>query len=531
MVLAASVALIALAGPFTPVGAQTAAPTPFPRPLLAFVPVPASGPADPALAIQTVAAGEGSGVGTGGDRRVTVGFASSFTLPAEPYRVSVVWGNPGGAQTRASLVSSVGSTSGVVETSTDGRTWKDAGATTATFTDDAVAIDAALGDAANGTGLWVQAQLGQDAARLVTTPVFSLDAVVGRTTDGGLPATSWGSTGVAAGTNPATTSASPVAFGTAVPTLTVDNQALIVTDPSAAPTEVAGQAVTSVVDEVTFMSGYTPSGTVSGVVQIDRTAGTIRALSGSTGLPEDRTGSGSWVVKGLAAPPASSTAPVTVTLDLVGVTKALGVPLDASGTGLGLRRKVALADGSVVVGLPVTATVGWFQTAAVPTEAPPGTLALEVAASDAASNTSNATTALVAAGVVVVVLVVVALVFMVRRRRRVATVQADLFGDAGVESPPEVKAAPSLFGREAPVSVPVEPAEAVIPPDQADEEHDGQADDEDAESDEHVRRPGGRSPADVLAALDAEVLDLSARVERLGRPDRDVPPAGGPSGR
>ena len=356
-----------------------------------------------------------------------------------------------------------------------------------------------------------------------------------------MPATAWGSAAVAAGTTTGTTPASastsasgtPVAFGTAVPTLTVDNQALIVTDPAAAPTKVAGQAVTTVVDEVTFMPGYTPSGTVSGVVQIDRTAGTIRALSGSTGLPEDRTGSGSWVVEGLAAPPASSTAPVTVTLDLAGVTKALGVPLDASGTGLGLRRKVTLADGSVVVGLPVTATVGWFQTAAVPIEAPPGTLALEVAASDATGATSNAVPALVAAGVVVVVLVVVALVFMVRRRRRVATVQTELFGESGPEPRPEVTRAPSLFGREAPVSVPVEPVEKVIPPAPGDEEHDGQAagEDEDAVPHGPARRPGGRSPADVLAALDAEVLDLSARVERLGGPDPDAPPATGPSGR
>ena len=90
-----------------------------------------------------------------------------------------------------------------------------------------------------------------------------------------------------------------------------------------------------------------------------------------------------------------------------------------------------------------------------------------------------------------------------------------------------------MFGREAPVSVPVEPVETVIPPAPGDEEHDGQAagEDEDAVPDGQARRPGGRSPADVLAALDAEVLDLSARVERLGRPDPDAPPAAGPSGR
>ncbi len=501
-------------------GAQaTAPPTPFPRPLLAFVPVPATGPADPALAVQTVAAGEGNGVGTGGDRRVTVGFASAFPLPSESYRVSVVWGVPGGAQTRASFESRAGSTTGVVETSPDGRSWNDAGATNATFNDDSVAIDAALGDAAPGAGLWAEAQLGADPARLVTTPVFSLDAVVGRTTDGGLPAASWGT--------PATsgpTAAPPVAFGTPAPTLTIDNQALIVTDPAPAPTRLAGQAVTSVVDEITFMPGYTPSGTVTGVVRLDRTAGTIRALSGSTGLPEDRTGDGSWIVTGLPAPPTSSTAPVQVTLDLAGVTRALGVPLDADGTGLGLRRKVTVADGTVVVGLPVTATVGWFQTAAVPTEAPPGTLAAEVT-TGADETTANAVPALIGAGAVAAVLVVAAIVLVVRRRRRrVAGVQADLFGAEAVGSP--LKVAPlersSMWDRE-PVPEPEPEPEPRQEPEPEPELSEPEP--------ESPPRAGGRSPADVLAALDAQVDDLSARVERLGRTEDDAPPAPGPAER
>jgi hypothetical protein len=498
--LAVSMVIAALVVGPVGVGAQTATPpTPFPRPLVAFVPAPASGPTDPALAIQTVAAGEGSGVGSGGTRRVTVGFASSFTLPTESYRVSVVWGNPGGPQTRASMVSSAGTTSGVVETSTDGRSWTDAGATTATFGDDSVAIDASLGEASDGAGLWVQAQLGKTTTRLVTTPVFSLDAALGRTSDGGLSATSWGSPDVAAGTE--ATNSAPVAFGTAAPTLSVDNKSLIVDDPAPAPTKLDGQAVTGVVDEVTFLPGYTPSGTVSGVVQINRTAGTIRALSGATGLPEDRTGGGSWIATGIAAPPASFAAPVTVTLDLQGVTTALGIPLDPNGTGLGLRRKVTLADGTVVVGLPVTATVGWFQTAAVPSEAPPGTLAPEVAStSETASGTSTSIVPLLAAAAVAAVLVVVAVAFllMARRRRRLATVQADLFGEDGV-------------GTRSGVPDPVrEPAPDAAP-----------------DASPMAEPEPGRSPAEVLAALDAEVEGLSARVERLGLAEEAVPPRPG----
>ena len=494
------------------VGAQEASPpTPFPRPLMAFVPVPATGPADPALAVQTVAVGEGSGIGSGGDRRVTIGFASSFALPTGAYRVSVVWGSPGGTQTRASFLSADGATSGAVQTSTDGRTWDDAGVATASFGDDTITIDAALGDAPEGAGLWVQAQLGKDAAKLVTTPVYAADAALGRATDGALPATSWGvpASAAATGTGPP---AAPVAFGTAPPTLAVVNQALIVTDAAPAPTQVGGQAVTAVMDEVTFLPGYTPSGTVSGVVQIDRTAATIRALSGSTGLPEDRTGGGSWITEGLAPAPASSTAPVKVTFDLAGVTKALGITLDANGTGLGLRRKVVLADGTIVLGLPVTGTVGWYQTASVPTAAPPGSSAPPAPAlSGPANGSSNASVPLVAAGVVAVVLVALAVASTVRRRRRVGSIQADLFGpderpDDGAEPGDDVGEAPG--------------------------EASGEDADANANADEESERSrGGRSPADVLAALDAQVEGLSARVEQLGRPDDESPPDGRPGER
>jgi len=500
LLLAAAVVVMGAAltaGPVE-VGAQAlSTPTPFPRPLVAFVPVPATGPADPALAIQTLAAGEGSGTGTGGARRVTVGFASSFPLPTQAYRVSVLWGSPGGAQTRASMISAEGTTSGVVETSTDGRTWNDAGATTASFGDDSVAIDATLGEASEGAAFWAQAQLGTAASTLVTTPVYSLDAIIGRAPDGGLPATSWGSSTEASGPGTATASP-PVAFGTPAPTLTVDNKALIIHDPAPAPTKIDGQAVTRVIDEVTFLPGYTPSGTVSGVVQIDRTAGTIRALSGAT-PPEDRTGGGSWIVDGIAAPPASFNAPVTVTLDLEGVTTALGVPLDAAGTGLGLRRTVALADGSVVIGLPVIATVGWFQTAAVPTEAPLGTAAPEAASTHGAGAPSTSPAPLVAATVVAAALIGVALVFRRRHRHRMAMVAADLFAT----SEPDRSTAIDADGD----------VDAAV----------GPGVDAGAGVDEASSASGGRSPAEVLATLDAQVDVLSARVERLGRADDGQP--------
>ena len=501
LVLAAALVVLGAStvGPIA-VGAQVAStPTPFPRPLVAFVPVPASGPADPALAIQTLAAGEGSGIGTGGVRRVTVGFASSFALPTQPYRVSVLWGSPGGPQTRASMDSAGGTTSGVVETSTDGRVWNDAGATTVSFGGDSVAIDATLGEAPEGAAFWAQAQLGTATSTLVTTPVYSLDAIVGRAPGGGLPATSWGSPAKATGPGTGAASA-PVAFGTPAPTLSVDNKALIMNDSAPAPTKIGGQAVTNVMDEVTFLPGYTPSGTVSGVVQIDRTAGTIRALSGATGLPEDRTGGGSWIIDGIAAPPASFTAPVTVTLDLEGVTTVLGVPLDASGTGLGLRRKVTLADGSMVIGLPVIATVGWFQTAAVPTEAPVGTAPPEVTPTSEAGGSSSSLVPLAVAAVVAVALIAVALLFRRRHRRRTVTLAADLFAISEPRAPDEIG-----------VDLEAE-AEADV------------GSGADADAGDQARRAGsGRSPAEVLATLDAQVDGLSARVERLGRAD-DGPP-------
>jgi hypothetical protein len=472
---AAAVLAVALLAIGLSAGAQTATtvPTPFPRPILGFVPVPASGPADPALAIRTVAVGEGSGIGSGGTRSVKVGFAGSFPLPTERYRVSVVWGVPGGAETRASFVSSSGTPSGTVESSTDGRTWADGGITRATFADDSVSIDAPLGGAATGSGLWVEAQLGEGTGagnRTAASSVFSLDALIGQTTTDGLPATSWGRVE----STDAAHVAAPLAFGNAPPTLRVDNQALVVVEPSAAPTIVGGQAVTDVVDEVTFVPGYTPSGTASGVIQIDRTTGVVRAFRGVTGLPEDRTGDGSWVMTPPPPPPASATGPVTVTMDLPGISRALDLPLDADGTGLGLRRKITLANGSVVVGLPVTATLGWMERAGVPTDAPPGSLASAPVSDPAARSGSGGGAALIAAVVAAVALGALGMGLARRRRHR----QSDRF-TAEILAPPVV------------VDRKPEPVPEPVP---------------------------GRSPAEALAAFEAQVDVLTARVDRLGQP-------------
>ena len=350
-----------------------------------------SGPADPALAIQTVAAGEGNGVGTGGDRPVTVGLRQ-LVHPAAPSRTGCRWSGAAraGPQTRASLVSSDGSPSGVVETSTDGRTWEDGGSTTATFTDDAVAVDAALGDAADGTGLWVQAQLGRDVARLVTTPGL-LPRRAHRSHDRRRVAGD--ARGGAPPSQPAPTRARPRPRH---PGGVRDRGPHPHGRQPGADRDRSGRGA----DE-----GRRPGR------DHRRRRGHVHArlhpvgdgLGRGADRPHDRhhpraerihrpaRGPHRRAVRGWSRvwppprrrPRRRSRSPWTWR----GSAKALDVPSMPTARGLGLRRKVTLADGSVVVGLPVTATVGWFQTAAVPTEAPPGTLALEVAASDATAAT------------------------------------------------------------------------------------------------------------------------------------------------
>ncbi len=260
-------------------GAQTVTPvTPFPRPIMGFVPADraaAASAVDPALAVQSVAVAAGDGVGSEASRVVTVGFAAPVALPSGTYRVSVVFGDPDGARTRASFLATDGEpTGGTVATSTDGRRWTSSGATDATLAVDSLRITAPVGAADPGQGLWVEAAIDDDAARRSQSPVFALDALLGRNTAGALPAATTGTL-----TTGTPLVADPLAIPGPPPTLTVDAH-LTVTETEPVPDTIAGQPVVNAIDEITFMPGYTPDGAIPAVVQINRTTGTVERAAG-----------------------------------------------------------------------------------------------------------------------------------------------------------------------------------------------------------------------------------------------------------
>ncbi|MGZ4705536.1 MAG: hypothetical protein ACXWCM_11770, partial [Acidimicrobiales bacterium] len=532
---------------------------------------------DPTLAVQSVAVAPGDNIGSDASRVVTVGFAAPVALPAGTYRVSVVFGAPDGARTRASFVATDGEPGvGTVETSTDGRRWTSTGATDATLEADALRITAPVGATGPGLGLWVEAQIGDDPADRSQSPVFSLDALLGRNTAGALPAAGVGTLTAGASTEPQANAgtlavAEPVTIPGAPPTLTVDEH-LTVTETEPVPATLAGQPVVNAIDEITFMPGYSPDGTVPAVVQINRTTGTIRALRGTSGLPTDRTGDGSFVVQGLAVPPPtpSATAPATVVLDLDAVAEALDLPLDPDGLGLGLRRKLTLADGRDVVGSPTMATLVWYETAS-PT-APPDTVAPSgTESTDSSSGSSSAGVGLAVAGAVGLALAALIVVLVVRRRRAAAVDRwldeydpvvppdedVDPTGEAtsaparvhaaAVAAPaPEARSASEVTIDAPPVIVLDEPApppgpdappepepEAEIPPrpetDPVPEtESEGEPETESATESEGEPEPEPeaetelddhrRSPADALASLEAQVSALTERVDRLPDP-------------
>jgi hypothetical protein len=501
-------------------GAQTA--TPFPRSIVAFVPATVAGSTEPALAVQWAAAGDPAGVGSDRTRPVTVTFAAAFALPAGAYRVSVVVGDPTGARTRASFTSSAGVEAGTVETSSDGTRWTAAGATRATFSSDSVLIDVPVAGATTSTttttgssaaarAIWFEAQIDGDPARLSRSPAYSLDAFLGRVTEGRQPATAWAEPAVPpGGLRPA--DAAVVAIPGAPPTVSVDNRALVVDETERVPAEIAGQAVVGAGDDVTFMPGFTPSGATPVAVHIDRTTGAIAILAGQSGLPSDLSGDRSWLLTGL--PATDPGAPTKVVIDLEGVASAMGLHIsDAEALGLGLRRTFTLADGSTVVGASVLGTLDWFQQAAVPKDAAASSL-VPAPASSSSSSVDRSRIALIGAGVVVVLAMIV-LVLVRRRRQR----RRDRDPFRGITATPVAEPEPGL--RAEVEAEPVRRPEPAREPESEPLEH--EADDLERGS---APGRGTRSPEDALAALDAQVDELIARVDELGSEPRGPAPDG-----
>ena len=314
------------------------------------------------------------------------------------------------------------------------------------------------------------------------------------------------------------------------PTLTVDNRALVLTETDPVPTRLAGQAVTRVADEIRFVPGYTGSGNVTAEIMVDRSAGTITAYEGGDGgLPTDRSGDGSWIVSGL--PPGDPGAPATVTLDLEAVTGLLGIQAAPDSLGIGLRRSVTLADGSTLVGEPVTATLDWYQSSAVPAEpAPAGPVAATEAPSGSATGRDRA---LVVAAAVAAVLLLVALVLWWRsRRRRRELVEPDADLDSfevwaaqmgpATGSTPIVRAEREPAGGAASGSAagPVDDGaradveqtpDEVAPVEVAPVEE--ALDESAADAEPSSSAAGPRTPDQVLAAFDAQLAELLAAAD------------------
>ncbi len=414
VVIVATLVFATLAGPVqgSPAGAQTTAQ--FPQPLVSFVPSSVTGPVDPALAVQWAAAANSDATGSAEPDRVPVAlhFAQPVVLPTDAYRVSVLTGSPLGARSRASFVRSAGVESGTLETSQDGLTWIAAGTTAATFSADAVVIDVPINTVYTSSptsAMWVEAQLGTTSARTSRSPAYSLAAFLGVTRDGLFPSSTWGDLAAPPSFFPSIPSV--VLIPGVAPTVSVDNQALIVDERVPVPDTIGGQVVTSSTDVVTFMPGFTPTGATNAAIAIDRTTGTIRALTGSTGIPADRTGDQSWLVEGLSATDPGGAAHVVI--DLEAVTSAMGISIgDADTFGIGLQRTFTLADGSTVSASSVVGTLSWLQQSTVPVEPAPAE-----ASSNADRVAQQQMVLLVTAGVAAVLVVAGLLSVRARRRR------------------------------------------------------------------------------------------------------------------
>ena len=408
IVSVASAGLVLLAGPLILASSAQVA-TPFPRAIMAFPPSTPGEAGQSALAIRTVAAADAVSGGSAATRAMTVGFATAFALPSGRYRVSIVVGDPTGARQRASLVSVDGATSGTIETSSDGRAWTSKGATRATFDTDSVTIEVPVGGAVPSAALWAEAELGTDVTQATRSPAYALGAVLGQSPDGRMPGASWARQAVP-GEGSAGADASFIAIPGSPPTLSVDNQALVVDETSNPPTQVGDQAVVNVIDSITFMPTYTAAGSITAVIDINRTTGVVQALELSSGAPVDRSGDSTWLISGLS--PIAPGAPGEIVIDLEKVASVLGFGLDPDALGIGLQRTVTLAHGGVVRAAAVQGTLGWFQGASVPVEAAPSSV-VQPAAPTSDHRRPALLVGSIAAGLVLVGLVAIGL----RRRR------------------------------------------------------------------------------------------------------------------
>lgn len=506
---------------------------------------------------------------------LAVGFATGFEQPTSDYRVSILVGDPAGLRTRASY--NAGAAAGTLETSNDGQVWEPSGETAAAVgAVGDIEITVPVGDLPEGSQVWAEAQDGDD---VLTTPVFSLDSLLGRAVDGAMPTQSLGDVVDGAG-NP---TGETLDLGPG-PTLAIVNQGLTVDYAAPVPTDIGGVAVTSVIDRVELAPNFDNGGTRTDAIQIDRTAQTVSLLDGLADPPTTVAGGTDWFIGGF---PASGTGPLT--FQLGEVAESLGFQLVPDTVGAGIVRTVTLEDGRVVETSPVLATLDWFGTVAG--EAAPSTTVGD--GSDDGSDTDDeeeTTRQILTIGAAalagVLAIAGIALIASARRKRHGHRILGEHADDRGVvdwtaemeavkldeapsgrpvdEAEPEPerrsrgarrRAAKAQKADEAeraraddqgePSPAPVEPAEEIIldpapAPTPAPAPSPGptprsappEAGPDAPPSTEKRRRraPKDEAPAatpvaanDPLAALQAQIGELTTRLDRLG-PDDERPP-------
>lgn len=364
--------------------------------------------------------------------QVVVQFKSPFTLPARPYRVSVLVGDPAGAQLRASMIGNAG-------TARNGVSWKlekapqpgiqggqltpvwatvDSNDTGATFSASGlVAITVPLPEAPEGPAVWAEVESGSDGTQVSITPYFSRAAIFDTAAVAQLPSSTVGTVLNADGTQAHQSVNLPPG-----PVLSLVDKGIALDSPERAPTELLGQKVEKAFDFVRIAPTFNQRAIVTDYVFIDRTTGDVKLLDGFSVPPADRTGSSEWVRSGPAKPDPG--APGRLSFDLRGISLALGTPMSAGATGFGVRREFILADGRRVVAEAVLGTVGWFgadqiegidQPVTSPIEGPP----LGPLTEEEARDTGVLVTAAALVGLVLLV-VAAAVIIRVRRRRRSA---------------------------------------------------------------------------------------------------------------
>lgn len=472
-----------------------------------------------------------------------VQFAEPFAEPSDSFRAAVVVGDPLGARVRASYVSVDGRGAGRVEQGTaqgDEVTWTDAGPTTASFDPSGLAlITVPVNTVSPASGVWVEAAAGAyPNVQAVVSSVFSYDLLVGRGPAGTLAAGPWvtvtpGRAGPAVGAfAPGSEKAAHQRLSGPGPTLSLINRGLTLTTSERPPAQVSGARVTQAVDYVRLAGGANQvAGGLMPSISVDRTTGVVQLLDAS-GAPVPGNGQ-PWLVQGL--PAGDPGAPTTLTFDLEAVATALGLPIGPTTTALGVERVLQLDGGRVAVAPAILGTQAWFDAASVEGA---GTV-------DSTSTSTSARRPVVFAAIgLAAVLAIAVVVVLALRRRRSARRRRELDewdfvhpeGEpvrpaeprpepvvAPVAAPePVVEPVPERVPEPEPEPEPTRPPEPVAEPSLAPEPEPSLAPEPEPEPEPapapepSMASRRTRSPAEALAALEAELDALGARVDRLG---------------